>query len=189
MVARLHLTYTRGAGDGLPPSVILKIDAPGGGKEEVAFYAFGLQGARDTADTSMLVPCYAAVIDQTSGVSNLLLADVSATHAPPVNRERLVKAYVGVPSPEHLEGVADALARFHASWWQHPVLGQTPFAQVANSYNDYGAFQARWDKQRGECEAFARSENAALTPSVRRSFDRGFATPRKFMGAPPSNLG
>ena len=48
-----------------------------------------------------------------------LLEDLSDTHAPIATRERLL-ALDGVPDDAQLDRVVDALAGFHAGWWQHP---------------------------------------------------------------------
>jgi thiamine kinase-like enzyme len=75
----------------------------------------------------IIPPCYAAVYDETSGASYLLLHDLSETHAAPDTREQQISMVDAVPAAAHIEAVVDTLARLHAYWWQHPLLEKGRF--------------------------------------------------------------
>ncbi len=123
----LEVTYSSDAPETAPRRLFLKRAiaadwALRAGAREVAFYQFV---APHRARLPMLVPCYAAAVDATSGHSFCLLGDVSETHAPPVTRAQLIAGVV--PAEALLDQVVDALAAFHAFWWEHPLLGQSAF--------------------------------------------------------------
>jgi thiamine kinase-like enzyme len=121
---RLSLRYSADAAPDAPTRLILKrnIAARRGvedGIEEVKFYTL-VASLPDHPD--IIVPCYAAAYDETSGHSYLLLQDLSATHRPPVTREQQIGLVEWVPSAADLEAVVEALAQLHAYWWEHPLL-------------------------------------------------------------------
>jgi hypothetical protein len=145
-VARLTLRY-RDAHRPPPTRLVLKLDD--GDSAEVAFYRLVTELG---ADRSMLVPCLAAGVGS-GGVAHLLLADLGSTHAAPVSRERLL-ALEGVPTAAQLDGIATALARLHAAWWEHPLLGDDPATRIAGSLQSREAFAARWARHRGEVADF-----------------------------------
>lgn len=122
-ICHLRVSYGPGSSPDAPRALVLKRNLPEGwareaGRTEVEFYT----DARSRGDgLPMIVPCYDAAYDAASGDSHLLLLDLSATHESLVTRDNLL-ALRGVPSQAHLEAAVDALARFHASWWEHPSL-------------------------------------------------------------------
>ena len=80
------------------------------GKKEVQFY--------NTVAVAMVDPpvprCYDAVFAQDTGMSHLLMDDLSGTHSQPEP-----------PLPPSMLGcelAMDCLAQIHAGWWDHPML-------------------------------------------------------------------
>jgi aminoglycoside phosphotransferase (APT) family kinase protein len=113
--ARLLLSYTPEAPGERPPSLIVKWSRPdthpenrATGLREVAFYQLA-------ADAPLPAPrCYHAAADA-GGAAHLLLQDLGVTHT-----QRPLPIAL---SPDHARGAAQALARLHAAWWNHPRLG------------------------------------------------------------------
>jgi Ser/Thr protein kinase RdoA (MazF antagonist) len=99
--------------------LLLKIPDPGfierypeAGQKEVRFYQVLVDGAIE-----LPVPrCYDAVCSEEGKGFHLLLEDLSETHVP-------LQAPLP-PSKSQCEQVVDTLARIHAFWWDHPVLGR-----------------------------------------------------------------
>jgi hypothetical protein len=127
-----------------PMKLLLKLNCENAGREEVAFYDLV---SRVEGDTTMLVPCLNATFDPTSGASHLPLRDVSETHEAPVTREKLL-GHEGVPTTVQLRAVIEALARLHATFWEHPLLDKHTAAQLTERYRSEAAFGAWWDKHR-----------------------------------------
>jgi hypothetical protein len=122
---RLQLRYSPDASPGLATRMILKRSlserwAAAEGAEEVNFYRWS---ASLRPLPPAIVPCFAAANDPESGDSYLLLEDLSETHAPPITRDEQVSITRGIPQAHDLARVTDALARHHAYWWDHPLLG------------------------------------------------------------------
>ncbi len=110
-LAHLRVEYSPDAPAAAPTRLFFKAPRPhklAAGRREVDFYTT-IALLRPAVP---LVPCYAAERDETTGVSSLLLADLSSTHAQPPNP----------PSWEQLAAMVDGLARLHAAWWGEPRL-------------------------------------------------------------------
>jgi hypothetical protein len=125
---RLH--YSTESEQGVPTKVVLKRNRPEAwareaGIEEVKFYNL-VASLED--HPPIIIPCYAAAYDETSGNSYLLLQDLSETHAPPLTRDQQINIVEGVPSAVYIEAVVDTLARLHAYWWDHPSLDTGRFS-------------------------------------------------------------
>lgn len=101
----LQLRYSDDAPPGLPESLFLKI---GRRYSEVAFYNRVLPHTHDIP----VIQCYAATFANDLGQSNLLMADISATHAEPPDALPLPLATA--------EQCMDIVARLHAQWWESP---------------------------------------------------------------------
>lgn len=118
----LHATFSEGVPPGVPNRFVLKqnLKAPWAiksGAQEATFY----QTVAELPDhPPVIVPCYDAVVDATTGDSHILLLDLSESHIVPLTREQQLDAGNNLPSDIHLAQAVDALARFHAFWWQHP---------------------------------------------------------------------
>ena len=151
----------------LPTNFLLKLNGEGGGLEEVAFYRMILD---EQVDDSALVPCFSAAFDTETGASHLLLLDISATHRAPVERSALLELR-GVPSATHLRGITEALAHFHAAWWEHPLLDKRPATQLTERYRNEAAHNAWWDKHRRDYEAFTKAHGQTLSDEVRGIYE------------------
>lgn len=121
----LRVAYSEDAPAGAPARLILKLNGVGAmamrdGEREVAFYRLVAPAA---TSLPMLLHPYDAVYDPQGGKSHLLLADLSETHVTPTDRARVL-ALDAVPTDPQLDGIVDAIAGFHAHWWQHPALGE-----------------------------------------------------------------
>ncbi|MGE5333827.1 MAG: phosphotransferase [Nitrososphaerota archaeon] len=150
----LHITYSSDVPPDLPQWLFFKRNLPEAwaqraGAREVAFY----QVAATMADRlPMVVPCYGAAYDATSGDSWLLLQDVSATHVAPVTREQSING-AGVPTDAQLTAIVEALAGLHAAWWEHPALGRESLV-VSEWYRDRECFEMTVRQFRDNWNAF-----------------------------------
>jgi len=88
----------------------------------------------------------------------LLLEDLSATHAPAVDRDALL-AGRGVPPGDAAGRVVDALADFHAAWWEHPSLG-AGVARVRDWFRDRECHERHLERRREELTRFEAAEPA-----------------------------
>jgi len=149
-VAHCAVQYD-GAPAHVPHSLLLKLNHDHAGANEITLYTLI---ASEQMTLPMLPPCYAAVYDHHSGDSYCLLADVSATHAPPVKREQLLNGN-GVPADAQLDQVIDALAHFHAAWWNHPLLGtDSNLLQVRPWFRDAQHFARHRERREREWVQF-----------------------------------
>ncbi len=151
---------------------MLKLNADARGQEEAAFYKLvTLDDTTGDLDTSMLVPCLDAAFDAEGGASHLLLIDVSATHEPPVAREALLELN-GVPPEVRLLGIIEALARFHATWWEHPLLNRRPATLLAEARSSRAASAQHWQKHREDYEFFIRTHGEGVSAKTRALYER-----------------
>lgn len=161
----LEVTYTPDAPPDAPPRLVLKLDREHHGAAEVGFYN---QVAAVRDELPMLPRCYAAAYSPQSGDSYCLLEDLSATHAPVVVRERLL-ALDGVPPVAQLELIMDALAAFHAYWWEHPLLGRD-FAEVRVWYRDEAHHARHLRRRQTELAAFNATVGAWFSDDLRTAY-------------------
>lgn len=66
-----------------------------------------------------LAPCYAAAYNAGSGISHLLLEDLSSSHRELSSRDE-VRTFTAAPPKRQLEESVAVLARWHALWWGLP---------------------------------------------------------------------
>jgi hypothetical protein len=119
-VIRLGLRYV-GESAGAPHSVILKMPnsayattLANSGRQEVGFYTRVAPNM-----PSQIVPrCYDGHFDEESLAWYLVLEDLSDSHA-------VAADWPLPPSRDQAVAIVTALARWHASWWDHPALGDT----------------------------------------------------------------
>ena len=116
-ITRLHLAYDSDAPDA-PRSVILKTGHPdrledgwGGGCEEVAFYT----QVASVAPGRFAPRCLEAHGDEETKTWHLLLEDLTDTHV-------VAASWPLPPTMERSAAIVEALAQFHARWWDNPRL-------------------------------------------------------------------
>jgi hypothetical protein len=168
IITHLTVAYSADAPADAPQRLLLKRNLSAAwairdAAREVAFYRLVAPFARSLP---VLVRCYGAAFDTERSASYILLDDLSETHLTPISRERVL-ALDGVPSEDHLYGVIDALAQFHAYWWEHPLLGQAVLP-VHDWYRDRAAHDAFIRDARADWERFIAAEGAAF-PDDRRA--------------------
>ncbi len=168
----LQVAYSE-AESTLPTSFVLKQNgtdawSQAAGAVEVRFY----QTVAALADHPRLtVPCYAAAHDASSGESYLLLADLSATHAPPVTRAAQIARQDGVPAKMVIGAVVDTLAQLHAYWWQHPLLHEDTFV-VGHWSRDEHHFARYLDRRRRAWERLHAQEQQWFPAELRQLYEQ-----------------
>src|SRR5262249_27267032 len=119
--ARLEVAYSDGAPPSAPRQLFVKL---GRRRIEVDFY----NRIATAMPESPAARCYDAAYSPESGRSHLLFEDLSATPTTPESELPLPLAAT--------QRLVDALAAFHAHWWQHPRLRGdiAEFAEDVPSY-------------------------------------------------------
>jgi hypothetical protein len=149
--ARLEIDYSGEASPEAPRRLFVKL---GRRRIEVEFY----NHIAPAMPESPAPFCYDAAFSPDSGCSHLLFEDLSATHTAPVDE---------LPLPlRDTERLVDALAVFHAHWWQHPRL-QGDIAELAEDVPGYVLGVAR-DRFPGFADVLA----DRLSTERRRLYER-----------------
>lgn len=168
----LRLHYSTDASPNPPERVVLKrnISADWGieaGAEEVKFYKLV---ASLPDHPPLLPPCYAAAYDEASGDSYLLLQDLSESHAPPETRDQQISFDDAALSPENRVHVIDMLARFHAYWWQHPLLAS---GQLTLGYWSRNAerFRLYLERRQRSWDSLIAAESDWLPTDIRQLYE------------------
>lgn len=170
-VAHLTLTYSGEVPATVPTRILLKrnLDVDWAVRDNATEVAFYRLVAPLAEDLPMLLRACAADHDPVSGRSQLLLPDLSETHVTPVERARVL-ALDGVPTETQLVGIVDALARFHAYWWQHPALGQEPLP-LSGLYGDHAAYERFMGEISAEWAVFSETEGGAFPADLRALYE------------------
>jgi thiamine kinase-like enzyme len=164
----LELGYSDDAPADAPRRLFLKMSKePEWGKEEVEFYRF-VQDKR--AGLPMLVPCYDAVYSVDDGNSHIVLNDLSATHVTPVTRPQLLAGDT-MPSQEHLEQMVDAIAGFHAYWWEHPQLGKG-FGRLRTQLDGEDAYKQYTERREREWAIFLKTAGHLIPAETRELYEK-----------------
>ena len=111
--ARLTLIYSKEAIGRMPANLFLKlcsVNAEQFGSSEISYYTTIAAQIQDPP----IPHCYHSAYATTTGHYHLLLEDLTDTHTP----NWKVK-----PTWENAAKTIDAMAKLHASWWNHPQLG------------------------------------------------------------------
>jgi hypothetical protein len=166
----LTLTYSVDAPATAPRRLFLKrnldVDwAIAAARDEVAFYQTVAQRG---SPPSMVIPCYLAAFDEQRGASTLLLEDASETHTAPLTRDDQL-AGDSVPDETALDQAIDALAAFHAYWWERPELGTT--FPLGGWYGDAERFAAHVERRQREWVNFIAAEGAELASDLRAIYE------------------
>lgn len=174
---RLRVRYSADALADAPKRLILKRNVASdwgreAGADEARFYAL----VDSLADhPGVLAPSYAAEVDDTSGDSLILLRDLSASHRPPRTRDQQVGIVDGVPDAADVAAVVATLARFHAYWWEHPLLDAGHFA-VGYWSRTRERFDAYLARRSSSWERVLAQHGDWLPAEVRALYDRVFAS-------------
>ena len=163
-IARLALSYSEDTVPETPSRLLLKLCRLDSqqrvvGKErrrsEVVFHTRVAAMMPDPP----IVRCYHAAFDEKTGASHLLFDDVSETH---------FQAEPSVPPPpRQLASAMEALADFHAFWWDHPALGSTdPLPSRESIGRHIGSTRATFSRFAAECAAALSSEQLDLYATV-----------------------
>lgn len=149
-ITHLVLRYASSAPPTAPPRLVLKrnVDTPwakAAGAKEAAFYQL-FEGLPERLP--MIARCYAAAHDAETGNSHVLLHDLSDTHHPALTRDQQLHMGSNMPATHDMEAIVDTLARFHARWWEHALIG-TGILHVGSWWQD----QAHYEHQMGRKQA------------------------------------
>lgn len=153
-VAQLALTYSPDAPDDAPKCLFLKLDTR---RREVDFYRL-IVPATDDPPT---LTCYDAQYSEQDNRAHLLWDDISRTHREPI------KALP--PTRPQYEAMLDALAKFHAQWWEHPRF-QGDLAEIGGAVREF-VFSVAQET----FEGFVSFLGDRLSVSRRRLYEKVFA--------------
>lgn len=124
------LTYSEDAIGLLEKQLILKVGKPHIGgmdhQREVLFYSHILK----EMECSPAPLCLEAVYDDNTDISQILMVSLKNTHT------HLQADYPLLPSNRQCEQVIRKLARFHAFWWDSPLLQQPSYQAQQLSVNE-----------------------------------------------------
>jgi hypothetical protein len=170
-IAHLALTYSTDAPADAPERLLLKLnlDAEWAMRDNAAEVAFYQLTAPLADRLPMVLRACTAAHDPATGRSHLLLPDLSDTHATPVERASVL-ALDGVPTETQLAGIVDAIAAFHAYWWQHPALGQEPLP-LSGLYGDRAAYERFVGDIGTDWAAFIAAEGATFPADLRALYE------------------
>jgi hypothetical protein len=175
----LHLTpiYSETQPGNAPARLLLKCSLPQAwakraGAREVGFYQM-VQTLPD--HPPVIVRCYDAVYDIAPdgeiGDSHILLDDLSESHVIPGPRDKQITLVDNLPTDDHLTQAVDALARFHAYWWQHPLLG-IGAARLGAWCSDAEHFADETTRRRHAWVDLIANETEALPSQVTAIYER-----------------
>jgi hypothetical protein len=168
-VTHLALRYDREVLDA-PRALVLKLNRDGWGEAEAGLYQWAMAAPKPVP---ALVPCYDAAFDPRTGASHCLLLDLSETHVAPITRDQAM-ALDGVPPPVQLHATLDALADFHAYWWDHPDFG-TGVLLPPTSFRDAAARAERIAQREAQFRQFVDAVGPTIDPAVLRLCERALA--------------
>lgn len=168
----LLLTYSTAAPSTAPTRLLLKRNIPESwaveaGIREVTFY----QTSEQLPDRlPMLVRCYDASRPTTTSTSYVLLHDLSATHHAPLTRDQQLQIGENMPAAIDIDRVVDALARFHAYWWDHALLG-TPVAPISPWWQDWSHYAHEIRRREAAWAALVESEHVWFPTDIQRLYE------------------
>lgn len=164
-VEQLWIDYSADAPIAAPRSLIMKRNHNHDGMCEAPFYQIVM---RLPDSLPMLPRCYTAEYDSVNGESYCLLQDLSNGYAVPGTRAALL-ALEHVPNERQLEQMVDAIAEFHAYWWQHPLFGSVPeVLEVRPWYRDALTHQAHVERREREWASFQATTGATVPAELQQ---------------------
>src|SRR5437764_2670567 len=162
-IYRLEVTYSKDSAPSLPSKLLLTVPLDDEvsskmGKDEVAVYRVLSKAMNDPP----VVRCFDSVYSTSSHRSHLLLEDLSNTHYQP--------EVPLPPSKLHCELCVEALAQFHAFWWEHPSLG----TEIGELHNEASLKEVVTQLQNA-LSGFIALLGDSLSPTRRRACENALA--------------
>ena len=153
--------------------LLVKRNLNGHGEFEQRLYAFVLTSGQQMASLPI---CHYARYDAQRGISALVLEDLSATHRAPVGRHENI-AGVAEIADRVWDSMLEALAQFHAHWWDSPHIGTAQGSfPIRSWFNDEMAYTAFLDRKGQEFALFRQytvgTGYAELLPMFAELFER-----------------
>ena len=168
-VSRLQVRYSPQVLPDMPTTLILKRNlnddwAVRAGADEAALYTlFRTHASR----LPMISTCYAAAYDVERKQSYVILQDHSCSHRTPMSRDAFLIPGKNVPPDHELDRLVETLARFHAYWWQHPVLQRS-----SSQEGIWRVEQAEFMKHIQKCRAVWDDVRATGSGEISAELDR-----------------
>ena len=170
-VGHYELIYSSEANPEAPQKVVVKLNEDEGGENEVALYLLAMAQPQPL---TMLIPCYGAAYDAAKGTSYIVLKDLSDTHAPPANRTQIVQGRAVLPEPI-MTKIIEAIAEFHAYWWQSPEFKHNNTVVDVRWYQDKAHFEAHLARREREYAQFKAEAAHEVPAEVITFYDEVFA--------------
>ena len=176
-VSRLQVRYSPTVPPDLPTTLILKRNlhdawAVRAGADEAAVYTlFRTHASR----LPMISPCYAAAYDVERKQSYVILRDLSISHRTPMSRDEFLIPGKNVPPDHELDRLVETLARFHAYWWQHPVL-QRSSSQEGIWRVEHAEFMKHIQKCRAVWDDVKATGSGEISAELDRMYERLLST-------------
>jgi thiamine kinase-like enzyme len=161
----------------MPTTLILKRNltadwAVRAGADEAALYTLFRTHA---SGLPMISPCYAAASDGERKQSYVLLHDLSSSHQAPMSRDEFLIPGKNVPPDHALDRLVETLARFHAYWWQHPVL-QRSSPQAGIWRVEHAEFMTHIQKCRAVWDDVKATGSGEIPADLDRMYERLLST-------------
>jgi hypothetical protein len=87
-----------------------------------------------------------------------------------MTRDQQLRAGENVPPAATIERVIETLARFHAAWWQHPLLGSGPLG-IGRWYRDEAGWALYMGRRATAWANLIAAEGAWLPADLRRLYE------------------
>lgn len=176
MTTHLELRYSITAPSTAPTRLLLKRNlseawAVEAGARETAFYRTVMALPERLP---MIVCCYDAIYDVVTGNSHVLLEDHSATHHAAMTRDQQLQAGNNMPATVDIDAVVDALAGFHARWWDHQLLGSA-VAPVSSWWHDWTHYAHEIQRRQAAWTALMEGEHDWFPTDIKRLYQDALA--------------
>ena len=161
-IVRLALSYSEDTPPGMSNRLLLKLSRIDSQQRVIGREQRRSEGGFHTRGATMMpdppgVRCYHAAFDEESGASHLLFDDAAETH---------FQAEPSVPPPiRQAASAMEALADFHAFWWDNPALSTIDTLPSRESIGEHIA------STRASFTRFATSCADALSSERRRLYE------------------
>src|SRR5688572_13495112 len=140
-IVHVNVKYASNSGQ-FPENLIVKINKEHEGQNEIQFYRFA-----ENIELPMIPRRLSMNYHASSGLSYLIIEDISNTHTSPTSIAQM-KELNAVPSKAQLESMVDAIANFHAAFWEHPLFGTIPDTTEMRWWYQDDSFHAKHVERR-----------------------------------------